>query len=332
MLIILVGGTLDVGKNSREYFEKRGYSVIKKYNYYPDVDHFHYDSFIHSSKEDVEKCDFKYNIHNGRTGFYKAQIIDAVRGRCNALITMSPENIDFIREIKASFDEYVMLIYLYIDKRSLESLTRKYVEDEIQVDMRIKKGVDLRKMYLKNAPLFDKTVIYSVDEEFNMDALFAQYDIILDEAERIQKKANQRLYVELPYTGNQNYVFVSYAHKDERRVLPYLSALQREGYRIWYDEGINKGSNWAIFLGERIKNCTDFLLFSSENSVNSDFVHNEINGAMMSKNVRPLTVRLDDSEFPLGYEMYLSKYQYILESDGNTVGEIAEALDPSTKV
>lgn len=333
MLIILVGTTLEVGKSSRSYFEEKGYSVIKKYNYYPlDSEHYHYDNYINYTESEVEKCDFKYTIHEGKTGFYKSQIIDAVRGRSNALITMSPDNIEFIREIKASFGEYVMLVYLYIDKHSLETLTRQYVEAEHQVAMRLNKGVELRRMYLDNATLFDKTVIFSADDEFNMEALFAQYDTILNEAEKIQKKANQQLYVELPYTGTQDYIFVSYSHQDERRVLPYLSALQREGFRVWYDEGINKGANWVIFLGERIKHCTNFLLFSSENSVKSDYVHNEINGAMKCGNIKPITVRLDKSEFPFGYEMYISKYQIIFENAENTVSEIVSALNPCTRV
>ena len=333
MLIILVGGTLDVAKNSRSYFEKNGYPKIQKYNYYAeDNNFFHYDEVINRTEEEVEQCDFKYNINGGRTGFYKSQIIDAVRGRCNALLTMSPDNLEFVREIKDMYKEYVMIVYLYIDKKSLETITRAWVKDEYQIEMRLKKGAELRKAYLNNAELFDKMVVFSADEEFNMDALYLQYDIILKEAEKIQKNANDRLYVELPYTGNQDYVFVSYSHKDSRRVIPYLSALQKAGYRIWYDEGIHKGSNWAIMLGERLQNCKSFLLFSSENSISSKNVENEINGAMKCDNITPITVRLDDNEFPFGYEMFLSKYQVIFDNSENPVADIQSALNPSTKV
>ncbi len=114
MLVILVGATLDAGKNSRSYFEGKGYSIIKKYTYRPEdsvVGHCG-DGFIEYPLEDVERCDFKYTIHGGMTGFYKAQIIDAVRGRSNALITASPDNLDFIRQVKDSFGEYVITIYL----------------------------------------------------------------------------------------------------------------------------------------------------------------------------------------------------------------------------
>ena len=332
MLIILVGATLDVAKNSRAHFEKKGYSVISKYNYRPaDKAIAHYDTFVGSPEEEVDACDFVYTIHGGKTGFYKAQIMDAVRGRGNALMTMSPDNLDFVKEIKDSFGEYVIPVYLYIDEKSLEDVTRKHIVKESEVKLRLKTGSDLRKLYLNNILLFDKTVIYSTSDEFDMDALYAQYDIIIEQAEKLQKRLNERLYVQLPYTGNQPYVFVSYSHKDERTVLPYLSALQREGYRVWYDEGIHKGANWNVMLGERLEGCTDFLLFSSENSVASERVEDEVNGAKMCGNIHPITIRLDEARFPLGYEMFLGKYQNIFVSDGSGIEEIKSALNPSTR-
>lgn len=333
MLIVLVGTTLDVAKNSRDHFEKRGYSIISKYTYRPDAGVF---STISPPKmhteEEVDRCDFVYAIHGGKTGFYKAQIMDAVRGRSNALITMSPDNLDFIYEIVASFGEYVIPVFLYIDENSLETLTRTYIKDEANVQMRLETGSALRQMYRENLLLFQKTVIFSTNGDFDFEALYKQYDIIISQADALQKKLNERLYVELPYTGNQDYVFVSYSHKDEQRVIPYLAALQREGYRIWYDEGIHKGANWSVLLGERLEGCTDFLLFSSENAVASERVEDEINGAKMCGNIHPITVRLDDAKFPFGYEMFLQKYQNIFVQDGAGVAQIKSALNPATRM
>ena len=333
MLIILVGGTLQVGKSSRAYFAQKGYSVIQKYNYYPeDQQHYHYDATTNHSEEEVDACDFTYTIHGGKTGFYKTQIIDAVRGRSNALITMSPSNLEFIREIKDSYGEYVLVVYLYIDPKSLETVTRAVVEVESEVAMRLQTGAELRKAYLEHLKLFDRAVIYSAEGEFDLEALYAQYDMIMEEAEEIQKKANCDGYVDLPYTGNLPYVFISYSHEDTRRVLPYLSALQRAGYRVWYDEGIHKGANWLVMLGERLKQCTSFVLFSSENSIASKHVASEINGAMKCDHIAPVVVRLDDKEFPFGIEMYLSQYQAVEEKGGNALAELKSALDPTTKV
>lgn len=333
MLIVLVGTTLTVAKNSYDYFEKRGYSIIPKYTFRPDANAF---SSINPptmhTEEEVDRCDFVYTIHGGKTGFYKSQIMDAVRGRSNALITMSPDNFDFLREIIASFGEYVIPIFLYIDEKSLETLTRTHIQDEQRVQMRLATGRALRQLYLENMLLFEKTVIFSTNDDFDMQALYAQYDTIIGKADALQKKLNERLYIKLPYTGNEDYIFVSYSHKDDREVLPYLSALQREGYRIWYDEGINKGANWNVMLGERLQGCTDFLLFSSKNSVASERVEDEINGAKMCGNIHPITIRLDDAQFPFGYEMFLSKYQNIFVHEGSCIEQIKDALSPSTRL
>lgn len=332
MLVILVGGTLEVARNSRAYFENKGYEVIQKYNYLPpDSLSAHYDSFTNLEEETVMQCDFVYDIHGGKTGFYKAQILDAVRGRSNALMTMSPDSLDFVREIQDSFGEYVLTIYLYIDHTSLEAMTRKYIKKEEDIVRRLNKGAALRQMYLENMGLFNRVVLYAEGSNLDFESLYAQYDRIIDDAETLQKRLNDKLYVDLPYTGTQDYIFVSYSHKDSKQVLPYLSALQREGYRVWYDEGIHKGANWTIMLGERLAGCTDFVLFSSANSAASQRVGDEINGAIMCPHIHPITVKLDESSFPFGYEMYLSKYQKIDITKGEGIEQIKKAMAPSTK-
>ena len=42
----------------------------------------------------------------------------------------------------------------------------------------------------------------------------------------------------IAYEGNENYIFVSYAHKDSDRVIPIIEELDAAGFRIWYDSGI----------------------------------------------------------------------------------------------
>ena len=47
-----------------------------------------------------------------------------------------------------------------------------------------------------------------------------------------------------PYEGDKPYIFISYAHADDDAVLPIVSDMHRRGYNIWYDEGIEVGSEW----------------------------------------------------------------------------------------
>lgn len=44
------------------------------------------------------------------------------------------------------------------------------------------------------------------------------------------------------YSGNEPYIFVSYAHKDSQIVVPILEQMQSAGFRFWYDKGIEAGT------------------------------------------------------------------------------------------
>ncbi|MBQ1488402.1 MAG: toll/interleukin-1 receptor domain-containing protein, partial [Lachnospiraceae bacterium] len=47
-----------------------------------------------------------------------------------------------------------------------------------------------------------------------------------------------------PYEGKEKYIFISYSHKDTDRVMPIISRLMNEGFRVWYDDGISPGTEW----------------------------------------------------------------------------------------
>ena len=54
------------------------------------------------------------------------------------------------------------------------------------------------------------------------------------------------------YEGTEPYIFVSYAHKDSEAVLPIIAALQDRGFRIWYDAGIEAGTEWPEYIAEQL--------------------------------------------------------------------------------
>ena len=64
--------------------------------------------------------------------------------------------------------------------------------------------------------------------------------------------------VPIAYKGNQPYIFISYAHKDSDSVLPIIARLQKEGYRVWYDEEIVAGSNWDVYISEHLDHSSTF--------------------------------------------------------------------------
>lgn len=75
----------------------------------------------------------------------------------------------------------------------------------------------------------------------------------------------------------QPFIFISYSHKDRDRILEIIKGLYVKGWRIWYDEGLTIGDSYDKTLYEHVKNCSAFLLFVTENSVNSNYIKsNEI--------------------------------------------------------
>ena len=330
MLVVLIGGTLKVAKDSRAYFINKGFDIVEKQLHRPTDGLLPRLSIFPKTytKEEIEECDSVYSAGESKAGFNIEQIIDAARGRCNVLVTASPEDLDFVRQIKASFGECLRLVYLYIDKTSLESMIRRctFIEEEVQA--RLRKADELRELYAKEMGLFDKVVVYEENGKLGFEALCQQYDRIIQELEHM----NDKLFVELPYKGSDEYIFVSYSHGDESVVIPILAKLQKEGYRIWYDEGIHGGTNWRIMIGERLEGCTDFLLFSSKNSTQSKNVFAEIGVALDMPEPHPIVVRLDDATFPRGYEMYLKEYQNVFADKGDVIDELKKALSPQTKV
>lgn len=114
------------------------------------------------------------------------------------------------------------------------------------------------------------------------------------------------------YTGNEHYIFVSYAHLDKERVYPELKRFHNQGYPIWYDEGIPPANEWPKEIEEKIIKSSLFVVFMSENAVESDDVRNEIYLAIYEK-IPVITIYLEETELKSGLKLKLSSIQGILK-------------------
>ena len=65
----------------------------------------------------------------------------------------------------------------------------------------------------------------------------------------------------VPYRGDQPYIFISYSHKDSRKVWPVIEQMQADGYRVWYDEGIDPGTEWDENIAAHVTGCDYFIAF-----------------------------------------------------------------------
>ena len=114
-----------------------------------------------------------------------------------------------------------------------------------------------------------------------------------------------------PYEGPDPYIFVSYAHRDYERIDPILRELKARGYRFWYDEGIDPGTEWPENIARHLENSSVCLSFLSPYSAASNNCRREINFAL-SRNIPMLTVFLEDTKISPGLEMQISTYQSIM--------------------
>ena len=78
------------------------------------------------------------------------------------------------------------------------------------------------------------------------------------------------------YRGDEPYIFVSYSHSDSSAVFPELVWLKESGFNIWYDEGIEAGTDWREEFGKSIKSASLFLYYESPESAQSENCHKEV--------------------------------------------------------
>ena len=114
-----------------------------------------------------------------------------------------------------------------------------------------------------------------------------------------------------PYEGPDPYIFVSYAHLDYERIDPILRELAARGYRFWYDEGIDPGTEWPESIAKHLESSSVCLSFISPYSAASKNCRREINFAL-SRNITLLTIFLEDTKISPGLEMQISTYQSIM--------------------
>ena len=160
---------------------------------------------------------------------------------------------------------------------------------------------------------------------------------------------------------DDEYIFVSYSHKDADEVFPELLRFHEEGYNIWYDEGIFGGTKWKQYIGKNLIGSSLFVVFISANSMASDNVKTEIAIAkdagipIIPIYIEFIELDLDlkydlilyqgifkfemsseqyDSNWKRSFERYVSKAKQFLENDVETIleDEVCNEDEPKSDV
>jgi len=135
------------------------------------------------------------------------------------------------------------------------------------------------------------------------------------------------------YRGHLPYIFISYAHRDMAQVFRILKKLGTKRYRIWYDEGIEPGSEWPETVGRAIINCTQFLVFMSPWATCSRNVRNEINLAFAENRdilvvfLEP-TVLTDGMKLQIGTVQFINRYEI---SEKECIKQLTKVLSSFTR-
>jgi hypothetical protein len=112
-----------------------------------------------------------------------------------------------------------------------------------------------------------------------------------------------------PYEGD-NYIFISYSHRNTNKVMSVMERMQRDGFRLWYDDGIDPGTEWDDNIAAHVDRCKYFIAFISKEYLESENCKDELNYAR-DLNKERLLVYLENVELPQGMAMRLNRLQAV---------------------
>ena len=130
----------------------------------------------------------------------------------------------------------------------------------------------------------------------------------------------------ISYEGDEPYLFVSYSHVDTDEVYSFLKHLEREKFRIWYDDTMEIGEDFREELRTKIEGCSAMLLFISPASMRSKYCGMEIITAFKN-NKKIYPVYLDETaEIPAALKMILENIQHVKGYSKGSVEKYVQKL------
>ena len=121
------------------------------------------------------------------------------------------------------------------------------------------------------------------------------------------------------------YAFISYSHRDSDRVMPVLDRLKRRDVAVWYDQGIEVGSEWPEFIAQALVGAQCVIAFITPNSVASQNCRREINFAI-SKGIDVVAAYLEPTDLSPGMELQLNTLQALYRENYPDEDAFVDAL------
>lgn len=114
------------------------------------------------------------------------------------------------------------------------------------------------------------------------------------------------------YQGDENYVFVSYAHKDKDLVYPLIRTMQENGYNVWFDEDITPASEFTEYIAENLLRSAFFIAMITPQYLASHYCRHELSFAC-NLNKKRLLIYLEEVTLTPGLQMMTTDQQAILK-------------------
>lgn len=99
-------------------------------------------------------------------------------------------------------------------------------------------------------------------------------------------------------------IFISYARSDREKVELLASALEGEGYSVWWDRHIDSGAEFSAAIERELEAAKAVIVCWSEEGAKSRWVKDEATIAHRSNKLK--TISLDGTEPPIGYMQFHS--------------------------
>ncbi len=232
-----------------------------------------------------------YNLDEQHSGKFPDRLRNAVEGCKDFLLVLTAscleqlmrhDKIDWVREeLLTAYENSKNIIPLLIPGVTMPKDKSKMPEDlQFLLDINF-------------IPLYEGKYGWEASVKSIVEWLFA--------------KANKAV---TSYEGDKPFIFISYSHEDSNTVSQVITELQKRGYRIWYDEGIDPGTEWDKNIAEHVENCGYFIAFISKNYISSSNCKDELNFARDLEKKRFL-VYIEDVDLPSEMKMRLSRIQNI---------------------
>lgn len=134
-----------------------------------------------------------------------------------------------------------------------------------------------------------------------------------------------------PYKGSKPYIFISYAHLDMDEAMAIVSELIDRGYRIWYDEGIDPGTEWDENIAVHIEKSSMFIALMSNHYIASTNCKDELNYAR-DLELNRILVYLENVTLPGGMRMRLSRLQAIHKYTYSDINQFYEKVEEAPDI